>query len=81
TEKRPAANPGTGIHAPARRKMCRAASGRRSSEVKRCQRFLTGSPGGVGKKRTPPIFMKTGDVAEVEIEKIGRLSNPIIEAA
>lgn len=39
--------------------------------------IITGSPGGVGKKRTPPLFMFPGDVVEVEIEKIGRLRNRI----
>ncbi|WP_026042870.1 fumarylacetoacetate hydrolase family protein [Pantoea sp. A4] len=39
--------------------------------------IITGSPGGVGKKRTPPLFMFSGDVIEVEIEKIGRLRNTI----
>ncbi len=39
--------------------------------------IITGSPGGVGKKRTPPLFLKEGDVIEVEIEKIGRLTNRI----
>ena len=43
--------------------------------------IITGSPGGVGKKRTPPLFMKHGDRIEVEIEKLGRLSNPISQAA
>ncbi|MFI8316042.1 fumarylacetoacetate hydrolase family protein [Kosakonia cowanii] len=42
--------------------------------------IITGSPGGVGKKRTPPLFMKAGDRIEVEIEKIGHLSNVIVEA-
>jgi len=42
--------------------------------------IITGSPGGVGKKRTPPLFMKAGDCIEVEIEKIGHLSNVIVEA-
>lgn len=37
--------------------------------------IITGSPGGVGKKRTPPLFMKVGDIIEVEIGKIGRLVN------
>lgn len=37
--------------------------------------IITGSPGGVGKKRNPPLFMQEGDTIEVEIEKIGRLSN------
>jgi 2-keto-4-pentenoate hydratase/2-oxohepta-3-ene-1,7-dioic acid hydratase in catechol pathway len=43
--------------------------------------IITGSPGGVGYKRTPQIFMKTGDVVEVEIEKIGRLRNQVFEMA
>jgi len=41
--------------------------------------IITGSPGGVGYKRTPQVFMKTGDVVEVEIEKIGRLRNRVSE--
>ena len=40
--------------------------------------IITGSPGGVGKKRTPPLFMKEGDVIEVEIQKIGKLRNQIV---
>jgi 2-keto-4-pentenoate hydratase/2-oxohepta-3-ene-1,7-dioic acid hydratase in catechol pathway len=40
--------------------------------------FVTGTPGGVGSKRTPPLFMKDGDVIEVEIEEIGVLSNPVV---
>ena len=42
--------------------------------------IITGSPGGVGKKRNPPLFMKEGDRIEVEIEHIGHLSNVIVEA-
>ncbi|EOI3528757.1 fumarylacetoacetate hydrolase family protein [Cronobacter dublinensis] len=42
--------------------------------------IITGSPGGVGKKRTPPLFMKPGDKIEVEIERIGHLCNVIVEA-
>lgn len=42
--------------------------------------IITGSPGGVGKKRVPPLFMKPGDRIEVEIEKIGHLSNVIVAA-
>lgn len=42
--------------------------------------IITGSPGGVGKKRVPPLFMNAGDCIEVEIEKIGRLTNFIIDA-
>jgi 2-keto-4-pentenoate hydratase/2-oxohepta-3-ene-1,7-dioic acid hydratase in catechol pathway len=40
--------------------------------------IITGSPGGVGKKRNPPLFMKPGDRIEVEIEKIGRLGNSVV---
>ncbi|WJW92759.1 fumarylacetoacetate hydrolase family protein [Enterobacter pseudoroggenkampii] len=42
--------------------------------------IITGSPGGVGKKRNPPLFMRDGDRVEVEIENIGRLMNTIVEA-
>lgn len=40
--------------------------------------ILTGSPGGVGKKRNPPVFMKDGDKIEVEITGIGRLTNYVV---
>jgi 2-keto-4-pentenoate hydratase/2-oxohepta-3-ene-1,7-dioic acid hydratase in catechol pathway len=39
--------------------------------------IMTGTPHGVGMARTPPLFMKAGDVTEVEIEGIGVLSNPV----
>lgn len=42
--------------------------------------IITGSPGGVGKKRNPPIFMNEGDLIEIEIEKIGRLQNRVVAA-
>ncbi|HDE1506913.1 TPA: fumarylacetoacetate hydrolase family protein, partial [Klebsiella pneumoniae] len=42
--------------------------------------ILTGSPGGVGKKRTPPLFLHDGDVVEVEIEHIGVLHNVVRDA-
>lgn len=42
--------------------------------------IITGSPGGVGKKRNPPLFMKPGDCIEVEIEGIGHLCNLVVEA-
>ncbi len=38
--------------------------------------ILTGTPLGVGAFRDPPVFMKHGDTVTVEIEGIGRLSNP-----
>ncbi len=37
----------------------------------------TGTPGGVGHKRRPPVFMKAGDLVEVCVEGIGTLRNPI----
>jgi 2-keto-4-pentenoate hydratase/2-oxohepta-3-ene-1,7-dioic acid hydratase in catechol pathway len=39
--------------------------------------ILTGTPPGVGFSRTPPVFLKSGDVVEVEIENIGVLLNRI----
>jgi acylpyruvate hydrolase len=38
----------------------------------------TGTPGGLAKFRTPPTFMKVGDVCAIEIEKLGRLANRIV---
>jgi 2-keto-4-pentenoate hydratase/2-oxohepta-3-ene-1,7-dioic acid hydratase in catechol pathway len=43
--------------------------------------LLTGTPQGVGFARTPPVWMKAGDRVVVEIEKIGRLENPVIAEA
>ena len=40
-----------------------------------------GTPPGVGHARKPPVFMFDGDVVEVEIEKIGVCSNPIVNEA
>ncbi|QOJ00700.1 MAG: fumarylacetoacetate hydrolase family protein [Phycisphaeraceae bacterium] len=39
--------------------------------------ILTGTPSGVGFARTPPVFLKGGDVVEVEIEGLGVLRNPV----
>jgi len=39
--------------------------------------IITGTPGGVGAARKPPVFMGPGDVFEVEIEGIGVLSNVV----
>ena len=39
--------------------------------------IITGTPGGVGAARKPPVFMQPGDVFEVEIEGIGVLTNPV----
>jgi len=40
--------------------------------------IATGTPSGVGFKRTPPLFLREGDVVEVEIEGIGQLRNPVV---
>lgn len=39
----------------------------------------TGTPHGVGVFRSPQVFLKPGDIVEVEIEKIGILRNPVVE--
>lgn len=39
--------------------------------------IITGTPAGVGAARDPKVFMKDGDICEVEIEGIGTLSNPV----
>jgi 2-keto-4-pentenoate hydratase/2-oxohepta-3-ene-1,7-dioic acid hydratase in catechol pathway len=41
--------------------------------------ILTGTPEGVGMGRQPPLYLKPGDVVEVEIEGIGVLRNPVVE--
>ena len=41
--------------------------------------LVTGTPGGVGWSRKPPVFMKHGDVVEVEFEKVGLLGNPVAD--
>jgi len=39
--------------------------------------IVTGTPGGVGNKRTPQVFMKPGDVCEVSVDAIGTLRNGV----
>lgn len=39
--------------------------------------IVTGTPGGVGGRKNPPLWMKDGDVCEIEIDKVGVLRNPI----
>ena len=39
--------------------------------------IIMGTPAGVGQARTPPVWMKAGDVIEIEIEHLGLLRNPI----
>jgi len=41
--------------------------------------ILTGTPHGVGMARTPPRWLQPGDTVAVEIEKIGVLTNPVVE--
>ncbi|MDB5737095.1 MAG: fumarylacetoacetate hydrolase [Sphingomonas bacterium] len=41
--------------------------------------LVMGTPAGIGLARKPPLFMKAGDVVEVEIEKVGLLRNPIVD--
>jgi acylpyruvate hydrolase len=41
--------------------------------------LVTGTPAGVGFARKPPLFMKHGDVCEIEVEGIGLLKNPIVD--
>ena len=41
--------------------------------------IVMGTPSGVGYARTPPVFMRAGDVCEIEIEGVGKLRNPIAD--
>lgn len=40
--------------------------------------IISGTPSGVGMARNPPLYMKAGDLCEVEVERIGLLSNRIV---
>ena len=42
--------------------------------------ILTGTPQGVGFARKPPVWLKDGDDVIIELEQIGRLQNPIVDA-
>jgi acylpyruvate hydrolase len=42
--------------------------------------IITGTPAGVGYARKPPVFLRPGDVCEIEIEGLGTLSNPVVSA-
>jgi len=42
--------------------------------------IATGTPAGVGFARKPPVFLKPGDVMDVNIEKIGGLGHPVVSA-
>jgi 2-keto-4-pentenoate hydratase/2-oxohepta-3-ene-1,7-dioic acid hydratase in catechol pathway len=39
--------------------------------------IASGTPSGVGHYRNPPVYLKPGDVVEVQVEGLGRLINPI----
>ena len=39
--------------------------------------IVTGTPGGVGARRSPPVWMTPGDVCEIVVDRIGTLRNPI----
>lgn len=41
--------------------------------------IIAGTPSGVGLARKPPVWMKAGDICEIEIEGVGLLSNPIVD--
>ncbi|MDH2235247.1 fumarylacetoacetate hydrolase family protein [Pigmentiphaga sp. GD03639] len=43
--------------------------------------IITGTPSGVGLARKPPVWLKPGDVCEIEIEGVGVLRNPVIDEA
>lgn len=43
--------------------------------------IVSGTPAGIGWAREPKLLMKQGDVCEVIVEKIGTLSNPIVDEA
>jgi 2-keto-4-pentenoate hydratase/2-oxohepta-3-ene-1,7-dioic acid hydratase in catechol pathway len=40
--------------------------------------IVTGTPGGVGAQRQPPVWLKPGDVTEVEIDGVGLLRNTVV---
>lgn len=41
--------------------------------------IVSGTPGGVGLRRDPPVWMKHGDIVEVELEGVGVLRNPVVK--
>jgi 2-keto-4-pentenoate hydratase/2-oxohepta-3-ene-1,7-dioic acid hydratase in catechol pathway len=41
--------------------------------------IVTGTPGGVGLRRDPPVWMKHGDVVEIELDGVGVLRNPVVK--
>ena len=43
--------------------------------------IVTGTPGGVGHRREPKLYMKHGDIVEIEVEGVGTLRNPVVKEA
>jgi len=43
--------------------------------------IVTGTPGGVGVKRSPPLWLKPGDTVEVEVSSVGLLRNSVVQEA
>jgi 2-keto-4-pentenoate hydratase/2-oxohepta-3-ene-1,7-dioic acid hydratase in catechol pathway len=41
--------------------------------------IATGTPSGIGFKRNPPVFLRAGDVVEVQAPRLGTLSNPVVD--
>jgi acylpyruvate hydrolase len=39
--------------------------------------IATGTPEGIGSKRTPPVWLQPGDVVEIEISEVGKLRNVV----
>jgi 2-keto-4-pentenoate hydratase/2-oxohepta-3-ene-1,7-dioic acid hydratase in catechol pathway len=42
--------------------------------------IITGTPAGVGAFRSPPVWLKPGDAIAIEIDGVGRISNPVVAA-
>ena len=51
----------------------------RSTTLRAGTVILTGTPSGVGHGRTPPRYLRAGDVVEVEIERLGVLRSPVVD--
>jgi 2-keto-4-pentenoate hydratase/2-oxohepta-3-ene-1,7-dioic acid hydratase in catechol pathway len=43
--------------------------------------IVTGTPGGVGDKRNPPLYLSAGDIVEVDIDCVGLLKNTVVQEA
>jgi 2-keto-4-pentenoate hydratase/2-oxohepta-3-ene-1,7-dioic acid hydratase in catechol pathway len=43
--------------------------------------IITGTPAGVGAFRDPPVWLRPGDEITIEIDRVGSITNPVVEAA